>query len=129
MKVKTWLANFERNVPTKYPTLMCGWPDEDHGIHWDAYQEDCAARIEDMDEGSDAPALPTFSQWRENRRDADPERDVLGFSWQVCDLCGAAAGERHAVTAYDAEMKEHCGLSVCSDCVCYIANGDLPEED
>ena len=129
MKVKDWLAAVESNpILENFPNLVCGWPDEDHGIHWEAYREACIQRIDDLTQGSDVPEFKTYTNWRRDMRDADPERDSLGFSWQVCDLCGALPGERYTATAFDTEMSEYCGLSVCLDCLCYIANGDLPEE-
>lgn len=49
------------------------------------------------------------------------------FSRQPCDSCGTKyAGNRYAAHGFD----EHGGiihLDVCADCLCYFANGDLPE--
>ena len=50
------------------------------------------------------------------------------FSWYQCQLCDSGlGGDRHDAALIapgtDAEPIE---LSVCLDCLCYLANGDLP---
>jgi hypothetical protein len=47
------------------------------------------------------------------------------FSWQPCEICKGIAGDRESW---------HCIIdgkiahgTCCQDCVCYLANGDIPE--
>ena len=130
MKVKAWLDTIERNTPTNYPHLSCGWPDEEHGITWDSYICDLIKKLECWDEGEPKPHLPLFEEWKDMRRSVDEYRDDLGFSHIRCELCGSAPGDRHAVTALPdnpAENHDYVALSVCGDCLCFIANGDVPD--
>jgi hypothetical protein len=50
------------------------------------------------------------------------------FSWRGCELCGSPLGgdfeEWHAL---DANGELIHGARACVDCVCYLANGDEPE--
>lgn len=53
------------------------------------------------------------------------------FSWHACDCCGSdLGGDRHPAHGIakinDRETLVH--LDVCTDCLCYLANGDEPEE-
>lgn len=128
MKVKDWLDRVINNpLRENYPNLICGWPDKEHGICHSDYITEALTKIEDLDEDEDIPPFPSFKEWVEDERDKNQERDNLGFSWGCCDLCGAAPGNRYAVTAFDSDLKDYVGLSVCEDCLCYIANGDIPE--
>lgn len=130
MKVKTWLDTIERNTPTNYPSLVCGWPDEEHGITHSTYIYRATLQIEDLDDGADIPQFPTFENWKKTQRDEDEDRDELGFSTLRCELCGSAPGDRHAVTALPdnpAENHDYVALSVCNSCLMYIANGDVPD--
>jgi len=50
--------------------------------------------------------------------------DEPHFSRYPCETCGDIAGDR-----YEAHYLDDCGivhLNICPDCVCYFANGDLP---
>lgn len=50
------------------------------------------------------------------------------FSWQGCDLCGSPLGGNFELWhAVDANGEIIHGENACVDCVCYLANGDLPE--
>jgi hypothetical protein len=57
------------------------------------------------------------------------------FSWQACDTCGTGlGGDREAAHALrqDTDAADRANwlhLSVCTDCVMFIANGDEPEEE
>ncbi len=130
MKVKDWLDTIERNTPTNYPNLSCGWPDDMHGISHEFYRDEALGAVEGTEDGADIPQFPTFENWKQDRRDEAPDRDDLGFSWDDCDLCGGLAGDRHAVTALPdnpAENHDYVALSVCNSCLMYIANGDVPD--
>jgi hypothetical protein len=66
--------------------------------------------------------------------DFDPETgDEGSFSWSPCDACGSSlGGDRHAahglVSRTKYGRKTHLiHLDVCTDCLFYTANGDLPE--
>lgn len=54
--------------------------------------------------------------------------DEGGFSWQSCECCKSSlGGNRYAAHGFvDGEL---CHLDVCEDCLCYLANGDLPAND
>ena len=53
--------------------------------------------------------------------------DDGGFSWHSCDGCGSGlGGDRHPAHALDGN-NELVHLEVCTDCVLFWANGDLPE--
>ena len=130
MKVKDWLDTIERNTSEHYPHLVCGWPDEEHGITHNAYVEAAMVELEDLEDGEDVKPWPSFEQWKTGRRSVDEYRVELGFSWGDCDLCGGLAGDRHAVTALPdnpAENHDYVALSVCNSCIVYIANGDVPD--
>lgn len=50
------------------------------------------------------------------------------FSWEHCEVCGALAGERHALALiWPGTHREPIYYSACSDCLIFAANGDLPE--
>ena len=52
--------------------------------------------------------------------------DEGGFSWQDCDVCGSRlGGDRYVMHGYYKDDLIH--LDVCTDCIMYHANGDLPE--
>ena len=118
MKTKAYEKMIATNTPKGYPQLVCGWPDEEHGITWGRYIEHLQGLLDDLDEGV----------WRQ--RDENEDRDNLGFSHIECDLCGALPGDRHAVTALPenpADNHDYHALSACGDCMYYIATGDLPD--
>ena len=132
MKVKAWLDTIERNTPERFPHLVCGWPDEEHGITHNAYVEAAIRELEDLEDGDDVKPWPSFEQWKVERRLVDEYRDELGFSTLRCELCGSAPGDRHAVTALPdnpAENHDYVALSVCNSCIMYIANGELPDDE
>lgn len=70
----------------------------------------------------------------------DHERDIANeahFSWSQCESCGSnLGGDRHPAHGIIAESVEHAQskdrdithFDVCSDCLFYHANGDLPFE-
>ena len=53
-----------------------------------------------------------------------------GFSWSSCDLCDSGlGGDRHDAALIEAGTdREPIDLSVCVDCLMFLANGDLPHE-
>ncbi len=54
----------------------------------------------------------------------------LGFSWSGCDCCSSdLGGDRFKAVALNNKTMEHYDLEVCVDCVQYIANGDVPEDE
>lgn len=128
MKVKDWVENFERNIPEGYPELMTGWPDEEHGITWGAYINELIDKLENLDEGDPLPTI-SFDEWKRIQREENCYDD-LGFSNLCCDLCGSLPGNRHAVSAWKgscADRYNYVALSVCRDCLMYIAYGNVPE--
>lgn len=66
--------------------------------------------------------------------DFDPEVGDEGhFSWRDCDACGSGlGGDRHAAHGLIAlkprARRTHLiHLDVCTDCLVFVANGDLPD--
>ena len=54
--------------------------------------------------------------------------DEGGFSWHDCELCGSPlGGDRYAAHGHDSNG-EIMHYDICTDCLFYIANGDLPED-
>ena len=53
--------------------------------------------------------------------------DDAFFSYNPCDICGSVlGGDRYAAHCLiDGEL---CHLNACIDCICYMANGELPTE-
>jgi hypothetical protein len=50
------------------------------------------------------------------------------FSWQACEACGSSlGGDRHPAHGVD-EDDQIVHLDICTDCLMFSANGDLPEE-
>lgn len=130
MNVQTWLDTVDRNTPEGFPYLAPGWPYAEHGITHSAYIGRAIMRLEGLDDGADIPQFQTFENWRRDQLDKGEELDNLGFSWKACDLCGGLAGDHYAVTALPknpAETHDYVALSVCGDCLGYIANGDVPD--
>jgi hypothetical protein len=56
--------------------------------------------------------------------------DEGSLSWSACHSCGSTlGGNRYAAHAFRPGSKEPCEhISVCEDCLCFHANGDIPEE-
>ncbi len=126
MKTKQYEAMIRNNIPKGYPNLVCGWPDPEHGIHWDAYRSDCMSLVDAMQPDDDAPVFKPFKEWCESERDKIPDRNDLGFHPRRCCLCQSFPGDRFAVTAFDDSMEDYDTLAVCNDCLIYIANGETP---
>lgn len=50
------------------------------------------------------------------------------FSWSPCDLCQTSlGGDRHIAHGLD-ENYDEIHLEICTDCLMYISNGELPED-
>lgn len=129
-KQEQYIKDVERNTPSG-ATLTPGWPDAEHGITHTAYLDWAHALIDDLPEDADIGAFQTYAEWVQMKRNEDPDRDNLGFSHCECDLCGALPGDRYAVSGIvDKNSKfYHYALSVCGDCLQYIANGELPDDE
>ena len=76
------------------------------------------------EEVDDAPQLPPYIAWRDERM---PDGDE-GFTWMCCELCGGKAGNRYAVSAVRHEPYDYIPYSACGACFQFIANGTLPED-
>lgn len=49
------------------------------------------------------------------------------FSWSSCDSCGSSlGGDRYDAHGFVDNQLNH--FSVCSDCLFYYANGDVPDQ-
>lgn len=53
------------------------------------------------------------------------------FSWTACDVCNSGlGGDRHnAHGIYSSEKGDYIHLDICTDCLSYFANGDLPYDE
>ena len=127
-KQLAYMETVERNTP-KGTNLSCGWLDAEHGITYDAYCDWAKDLIDDLEEGTDIGEFQTYKQWVQMKRDENPDRDNLGFSWDTCDLCCGLAGDRYAVTAISPGAEDYTPMEACGDCIQYIANGDVPEDE
>ena len=103
-----------------------GWPDAMYGIYHERYIYHCSDTVSDTPDGESVPLLPTFEEWKQKERSMIP--DDLGFSTNCCDTCGSLPGIRYAATAMPSDLadKDYVALTVCEDCVLYIANGETP---
>lgn len=129
MNVQQYEDTVARNTPVGYPNLVAGWPDEEYGITLDAYIDWAIDLMDCLFIGDDIGTFQTFDEYKQQERDANPDRDDLGFSHLNCDLCGALPGDRHAVTALPvdpANNLDYVALSVCSDCLMFVTNAELP---
>ncbi len=126
MKVQEWLDSL--TIPPGYD-MVCGWPDEQHGITWEAYMDwGHSVMDETTSEGEDIGSFQSFDEWKEEQRTENPDRDNLGFSHERCDMCNSLPGDRHAATALSVENPANfLAYEVCGDCICFIANGDVPD--
>ena len=56
--------------------------------------------------------------------------DEGSFSWAQCDTCGSTlGGERYTGHCFAPQSMDVIHLDVCVDCLFFIANGDVPEDD
>lgn len=129
MKVNDWIESLR--IPEDYPQITIGWPDAERGLSESYWQDYCDALAEDAAEEG-IPYLPlTYEEWREREiAERGEEDEYTEFSWQNCDLCGARAGSRHHATAFHKDFQAHedyIALEVCGDCICFFANGDVPD--
>jgi len=151
-RLKTWYegmtAGMKSSAEEGFSHFVSGWPDEAHGFTHGEYLEHCDEVAHDLfmekflemnmdiHHGDDMPSITvefaTFKQWKEGMREANPDRDDLGFYNYPCELCWSPlAGDRYAVTALPrdpAKTPNYETFRVCSDCHQFIANGQLPEE-
>jgi hypothetical protein len=91
--------------------------------------------LDDADACSDCNGKGTSCECSECS-EFDPEVGDEGhFSWSECDTCGCSlGGDRHAahgLIAYKprARRTHLIHLDVCTDCLFFVANGDLPDGD
>lgn len=130
MKASEWVDSLR--VSEDYPVLLIGWPAEERGLgksDWESYCDDLAEEC--AEEG--VPFMPLdYESWYEKQiAERGEEDETTEFSWQQCDLCNAQAGSRHHATAFHKDFPantDYIALEVCDDCLCYIANGDVPNE-
>lgn len=122
MKVQDWLESLR--IPEGFPVLTIGWPDEEHGITEDAWKDYVDDLLYECEDQMKFQPL-TFEAWRERERENISEETE--FSHHNCDLCGALPGARHNATAFKEDLSDYVPLEVCSDCVCWIANGGVPD--
>ena len=116
----TFIERFERATEGKtflsvgvYPPEPCR-PCAGSGVLGDDSCDHCSGRGTSCD-------CPTCE-------DSDPENsEGGGFSWSSCDTCDSRlGGDRYAAHYRDDTRAVH-HLDVCTDCLMFIANGDLPD--
>ncbi len=73
----------------------------------------------------DYPTMEALAEaWTTGDLDSEPH-----FSWSACDLCGSTlGGDREVWHAIDKNGEIIHGDNACTDCVMYLANGDIPED-
>lgn len=72
------------------------------------------------------PTMEEFrEQWSRGLVSSEPH-----FSHEPCGVCGSPLGGSREVWHWiDDSGTIHHETDMCSDCVCYLANGDVPELD
>jgi hypothetical protein len=130
MKTSEWISSLREFKG--FPHISLGWPMQEYGVEpddekaYEEYREEC--------EFNDEEPAP-FDAWMKGDRAADLEeldgKDDLGFMWSNCDLCNSGlGGDRYAATALPenpAENRDYVPLEICVDCLCWVANGDVPD--
>jgi len=127
-RLSEWYLSFSAeadNLAKQGYHLLPGWPADEYNLSWDDYLNWCRDQLDNMEEGEDAPQLPRYIVWRDERM---PEEESQGFTWMCCELCGGKAGNRYAVSAVRHEPYDYIPYAACSDCMLFIANGTLPED-
>lgn len=51
------------------------------------------------------------------------------FSWSKCPSCGGLAGDRYPAHYWNDDGTITGHVDVCQDCLMFMANGDVPEEE
>ena len=128
MKLSDYEAMIADNTPDGLPNLVLGWMDDECGLDWDSYIEWGHNVMDQVAFGDDIGTFQTFEEWKHQERGANP--NDLGFSYEKCDLCKAPAGDRYAATALPSDPatnKDYCTLTICGECLLFIANGDVPD--
>ena len=144
-RLKAWHDEFHSSLASiasvGFGNLVPGWPDAqfdelDHDVYLEHCRDLLDRAINETEDGKDVTVsitLPTFKEWKDKLKEGDlQDRDNLGFSHDCCELCGALAGNRHAVTALPDDPStnsDYYTYEVCGDCLAFIANGDLPNLD
>lgn len=99
--------------------VRCSCQDSNGGEP-DPYCPDCDGR------GMRLPTMAEFDeQWSSGKVFSEPS-----FSWGSCGVCGSSlGGDREIWHWVDKDGAIHHEDDMCVDCVCYIANGDIPERE
>jgi len=107
-------------------------------------QKEWLERVERELEGLEAVstgACPTCPQCMDEDGYEDPDEheeavscgdvyDEPGFSWRPCGICGChLGGDRHRWHWLDEDGDIVHEDDACSDCVYFLANGDVPEDE
>ena len=126
-RLSEWYLSFSteaENLAKQGYHLVTGWPADEYNLGWHDYISWCHDQLDEVEEGDDVQPFPTYAAWRDERM---PDGDE-GFTWMCCELCGGKAGNRYAVSAVRHEPYDYIPYAVCSDCMLFIASGDLPED-
>lgn len=137
-----WLERVHAEYGDGNYWMALGWPDEELGLGVSSYLDWLDDQYEDYKykceyeefEVKDfevfAAEMTPYEEWREK------EMERIGdgsdeFSRAPCELCGNnLAGSRHPATLFSYENKEvYTPYIVCQDCLMYLANGDVPDDD
>lgn len=143
---KEWMERVARTQGEG--AIVTGWPDEEFGISEDAYEDYLLDQYSEyldecVDEATEPEPFDTwkckllpFDEWRDAKLEEQGENPGdEEFSRSECDCCGSPlAGSRHAATILHMNKEQdgavpYTPLSVCQDCLMYIANGDVPDDE
>lgn len=127
---KAFMDDVANSVPEGW-NIGLGSTDEHIGATYNEYIQHCVDVLEALDEGADAPVFISFIDWRDKQR--EEHDDDLGFARNDCECCGTSmAGQRYAATALPpnpVENKDYIALEICQNCLLYVANGDVPDDE
>jgi len=109
-----------------YPLITTGWPDDEYGIHHEAYREWVENIASNLDDETDMPPVMSYQEWKVKQRERTEDR-IAEFSRSTCDCCGTTlGGSRYAVTGLPSNPStdsSYIPYEVCEDCYYMIATG------
>jgi len=83
------------------------------------------------DEDEDGSVIKTAQQKAEEDYETGKVCDEGGFSWSACDCCGSRlGGNRNSAHGWAdiAGKRILIHFEICDDCMLYLANGDIPDD-
>jgi hypothetical protein len=132
---RAWLARFKRRM-RNVNAISTGHYPADPCATCGGTGRDNATTSDDPEDCGDCRGTGKTCACRECPAPGDCSEDSGdegSFSWSDCDGCGSSlGGNRYAAHGLVAPKRYHkrtmlIHLDVCVDCLCFIANGDLPD--